>query len=283
MVIEKLFQSIVSIFSQTSNLSVEPTPEPTASEVKLACLDRQESMITGSQFISSNMKFAGKLREENVLKEIASGNIPDFLKCLKPVTIKSGDNTLIYYVTPDYLSIGSDEDYCRMPMAAPTGKKIADMFECTLPTKKMVDDIYKQADIKLEARPHGPPYDSSMESTERFDWSNKAIEKQLVGMDKSQLIAGHKKDIVIDKNLLNRKNNVGIYGWFLNGAPIQGPIANVSSHELNYCDYSQLIRLISVNVIYNGKTINFYDALKDPDISSLLSDQGPYDASRIYA
>ena len=42
---------------------------------------------------------------------------------------------------PDYLAVGSDDDFVRMPMTPQTAQQIADQFGCTLPTRKIVDAI----------------------------------------------------------------------------------------------------------------------------------------------
>lgn len=54
---------------------------------------------------------------------------------------------------PDYLAIGSNDDFVRIPMDPKTAQKIADQTGTSLPTTKMVDDIYKQADTRLTPQP----------------------------------------------------------------------------------------------------------------------------------
>ncbi len=46
---------------------------------------------------------------------------------------------------PDYLSIGSNDDWARIPLSPMAAQQIADSLNCFLPTRKMVDDIYKAA------------------------------------------------------------------------------------------------------------------------------------------
>ena len=112
---------------------------------------------------------------------------------------------------------------------------------------------------------------------------NQKIEKQLVGKSKLELVTGHKKDVIIDKALLTKKDRVAIYGWFYNdGKAIQGPVPNASSHEITYFDYSHGVRFIARDVIINGQLHDIYDVLADQAISYLISEQGPYDARTIY-
>ena len=57
---------------------------------------------------------------------------------------------------PDYLAVGSDDDFVRMPMTPQTAQQIADLFGCILPTRKMVDAIDAAADSPPRARSRSP-------------------------------------------------------------------------------------------------------------------------------
>ena len=92
-------------------------------------------------------------REAEIYKQISMGNIPEFMRTLTKITSEFKDtlgtnHICIYEVMPDYLAIGSNEDYCRIPMGPVTAQKIADLFGAVLPTSKLVDDIYKHSLIK---------------------------------------------------------------------------------------------------------------------------------------
>ena len=244
---------------------------------------KKDNSLTGSIFIRNNLNTNITVREKNILDNFLDGNIPDFLRKFVPIYIVEGENSIIYQVMPDVLSIGEDDDYIRMPMNPLTAKKIADLYNCTLPTKKMCNQIWDKATIKLEPEPKGPPYDNSMLATSIFANHNSLIEKQKGNKPLDKLITGHKKDIIIDKKLLSKKDRVGIYGWFhKNGNPIQGPNTNCSSHDTFYLDYSHSARLISQDILYNGILMNFFDVLNDKDMCNIISDQGPFDASKIY-
>lgn len=245
---------------------------------------RDPGAIIGSVFIQENMNLSGAPREANILHEFLAGNVPDFLRKFVPVTISDGTNSISYLVMPDVLALGSDDDYVRMPMAGMTAKQIADTYDCTLPTKKMCDQIWANAQIKLEPHPKGAPYDTSMLASSTYAWHNSIINSQLQGQDHTKFITGHKKDVIIDKNWLSNMDRVVIYGWFqTNGVPIQGPTPNWHSHELKYyADYSHGIRMIAQDVIVNGNPMRFFDVLNNPNLASLISDEGAYDASIIY-
>ncbi len=92
----------------------------------------------------------------------------------------SGNNHIcIYEVMPDYLAIGSNEDYCRIPMGPITAQKIADLFGAIMPTSKLVDDIYKNSLIKLEPVTYTPVGDENT-FVAKFTKHNQDIENQLI-------------------------------------------------------------------------------------------------------
>jgi hypothetical protein len=236
---------------------------------------RNISAVTGSKFIDLNININGDIREQNILKEFLEGNITDFMRNFIPVNITSGGNSITYLVMNDYLSIGSDNDYVRMPMNPLTAQKIADQYDCTLPTRKMVLDIWKNSSIQLEPLPWGPPYDSSMMNTDRIKIHNQKIQKQLIGKDITKLISGHKKDVVISNTIApnNPNKRVVIFGWIQkNGKPIQG--LNYWSHEVTYRDYAHGIRLIANDVMINNSPARIQDIFTDATLCNLVSDEG---------
>lgn len=236
---------------------------------------KESGAVTGSEFIKNNINLSGKIREDNILSEFLNGNMPDFLRKFSSVTITNGSNTLTYLVMSEYLCIGTDSDYVRMPMSPLTSQIIADKYDCSLPTRKMVNDIWSQSFNKLTPLPWGPPYDSSMMSTERYGIHNARIQAQLNNKDYKSLTSGHKKDVVITNKLSpnNPNKRVAIYGWIeIDGKPIQK--LNPISHEDTYADYSHGIRLIANDVMLNGSLARIQDVLKDASLCSLASDEG---------
>lgn len=236
---------------------------------------RDDNAVLGSEFIKNNMNIVGKSREDNILNEFLNGNIPDFLRTFNSITINHPGHILTYLVMADYLSIGTDADYVRIPMNPLTAQLIAEKYDCTLPTRKMVNDIWYNSMNKLAPLPWGPPYDQSMMSTERYGIHNARIQNQLQNKDFKLLTSGHKKDVVLTNKLApnNPKKRVAIYGWIqLDGTPIQN--LNPVSHEDTYADYSHGIRLIANDVMYNGSLMRIQDIFQDNELSFLVSDEG---------
>ncbi|UCF92491.1 MAG: hypothetical protein JSW39_30225 [Desulfobacterales bacterium] len=181
----------------------------------------------------------GRERQTRALDELLRGNVPDFLRKLKPVHLsyrspQGKTITALIWVTPDYLAIGSDEDFLRIPLSYPSAVAAAQAFDCVLPTRKMVDAIYKQATCHLEPDPLPPG--PKMRSSEYYLKHREMIRAQRkeAGCALGELVAGHKKDIVLTNRLNAKPGRIAIYGWHRkNGAPIQ-PLSTV--HGERYAD-----------------------------------------------
>lgn len=237
---------------------------------------RDPGAASGSKFIQDNMNLEGAQREQNILDEFMHGNVPDFIRDFTEIKYSDGRNNITYLVTTDYLSLGSNDDYVRMPMNPLTAQKLATKFDCTLPTRKMVKDIWIQSENRLTPLPWGPPYNHDMVRTHRIWTHSSRINEQLANRNKFALTSGHKKDVVLTNRLYpnNRGRRVAIYGWIQpNGVAIQD--LNPTSHEDTYADYSHGIRLIANDVIVNGNIMRIQEVFANPHLAPLVSDEGP--------
>ncbi|HUL29395.1 MAG TPA: hypothetical protein VLZ03_02985 [Thermodesulfobacteriota bacterium] len=240
--------------------------------------------MKGSEFAKMIFSMNGSMREQAILAQLMEGNLPDFLRRLIPVRLshrlKDGRRvTISIFVMPDYLAIGSDSDFLLMPMALQTATQIAFQFGFILPTKKMVDAIFRQSGIHLapEPLPAGP----EMTSTAYYVKHDERIKEQreTMGRSLSALVSGHKKDVVLSKRLAQAAGRIAIYGWHrLSGIPIQ-PLTTV--HPASYADYSHGIRLVSETVLVEGKPESIYSVLQDPELTNVLSDEGPIQVQRL--
>jgi hypothetical protein len=239
---------------------------------------RSSDDLTGSQFARYVSNMSSQDREEAILEEISKGNLPQFLRKLVPVELHdklaNGQNfTATIFVTPDYLAIGSDSDFLRIPMNLHTAVTIAERFGFILPTRKMVDAIYLQSSYHLMPQPL--PAGPQMRSTEYYSTHNEMIENQMhaIGAPLGALISGDKKDVVMSNRLARYVGRIAIYGWHRGpGQPIQ-PLSTV--HGANYADYSHGIRLISEWALVNGKPRSIGQLLQDSATAKVLSDEGP--------
>lgn len=237
---------------------------------------RKLDAITGSAFIEkiTNMNLAD--REAEIYNQLSQGNIPHSLR--QPVTISEtvkdalgNDCSVEIEVLPDFLAVGSDEDFVRIPMLPTTAQRIATLFGATLPTRKLSDMIHKNSEVKMTPKTMTP--DASMTTVPVFNEHNKLIEEQRIPIGKplTSLIAGHKKDIVITNRLSEVPEKLFIYGWhYTNGSPIQ-PLSG--AHDVNYVDYSHGVRMVNKDIMVNGSLLKVKDILQDASKYTLLSDE----------
>ena len=234
--------------------------------------------LTGSQFVRYVSRMTAAEREQAILEEVSKGNLPQFLRKLVPVELQcelANGKELIatIFVAPDYLAIGSDSDFLRVPMNLHTALAIAERLGFVLPTRKMVDAIYQQSRHRLLPQPL--PASDQMRSTEYYWTHNELIDDQVhaLGVRLGELVSGDKKDVVMSNRLAAHVGRIAIYGWHRGaGQPIQ-PLSTV--HGANYADYSHGIRLISRWALIDGKRRLTRDILQDPSTAAVLSDEGP--------
>ena len=234
---------------------------------------QSSSIITGNDFYHQAFTMHWKERDSFAIKEILSGNVPSFLKKFTGIHISVIDSLsgktikAVYYVAPDYLSIGNNDNWARIPMTPMAAQKIADSFHCFLPTRKMVDDIYKVAKIKLEPVPMYAFRDSTITM-----WHHHLIiEGQRKG--KKGLIAGIKKDVVISGKISRdlKPEREAIYGWHKSGGK---PIQPLYTGHINWwVDYSHGIRLVYRKIKVGNKWMDYTDVLKDTILQKLLCDE----------
>lgn len=159
-------------------------------------------------------------------------------------------NGEVWLVAPRYLA----------PMGIGEAKRVADRLGYQLPTVALVNEIYKQADLKLDPLPRGerskPPSDftkKTMDSPETHIDQLARIQKQIqqAGNPDFKLLAGTHKDVVFDKIPFGEhagEMHLGIYGWHQrNGKPIQDFMwghASGNTPETDWKDYSQGLRLV---------------------------------------
>ncbi|CAF3313548.1 unnamed protein product [Rotaria socialis] len=237
---------------------------------------------SGTDFGNSIMNVGPtQSREDLIFEQFKIGNIPDFMRNAISITTTAGNDTITYWVLPDVLCVGTNKDYLRTSMSPLTAKKIADLYSCVLPTRKMAFQIWQAATVKLNPSPNGPPYDATMLSTERMVFHNKKIQDALTNQIPGELVSGHKKDVVISAGLLSYPKNVAIVGWWYPSGQMIQPL-NYVSHDHHYKDYSHGIRLINRMVTINGQWHDIYDVLRSKTLSILISDEGSFDATQIY-
>ena len=216
-------------------------------------------------------------REAAVGAQLLAGNVPDFLRRLAPVRLTGhipGGRTvhLTFCTLPDYLAIGSDEDFMLVPMRLQTALVVAESYGFFLPTTKMVDAIYEQASLRLAPQPL--PAGVEMRSTDYYWRHNQRVAEQRsnFGLSLGVLTAGDKKDLVLSNRLWRNPRQLAIYGWH---RAVDRPIQPLSTiHGARYVDYSHGVRLVAPVAYVDGEARSLLDVLKDTQLAGMLSGEG---------
>ncbi len=247
---------------------------------------RISSASNGSQIINTLIPLSLTTREDTIFSKIINGNVPDFLRNLievsSTVNISGTNHTVNFYVIPDYMAIGCDSDYFFCPMTPLLAQRIADYIGYSLPTRKMVNDIWQDATVKMS--PQSIPPSAQMTTVPVFAKHDSMVWTQRQPLISThplgELVAGDKKDVVISNQIYGNPapGRVAIYGWhYQNGTPIQ-PL--YIGHEETYADYSHGIRLIQNEILVDGCMNTIQNILQSSTLNTLLSDEGSISVPR---
>ncbi len=256
---------------------VSATAAPPCARSSNSIPQRPTQAQSATDFIRTASRLNERERERVIRRELIAGNIPSFLHKLQPIALTGqlpdgGTVRLVLCVMADYLSLGADDDFLLVPMGLDTALAVGAKFGFTLPTRRIVDLIYRQSRVQMKPQPL-PPGDQ-MRSTEYYRLHNSLVMEQRAAYDAAPrvLMAGHKKDLVLSPRLWSQPGKVAIYGWH-RGAdlPIQ-PLSTV--HGAAYADYSHGVRLVSKVAFVNGTPRSIFDLLADPVLAHLISDEG---------
>ena len=239
----------------------------------------------GTQFTNIITSLSRDEREQWIYAQVITGNVPNWLRTLKPISVTAPGHTATYYATPDYFAIGSDTDYFLMPMTPLLAQRLGDRLGYSLPTRKMVNQIWTNAAVKLS--PSTIPADPDMITVPYFAQHNAAVRTQRNATTNTQplgaLVGGDKKDVIISARIYTNfaspsiTKTVVIYGWhYTSGSPIQN-IYN--GHEETYADYSHGIRFVQMNLTVDGSANTITNVLTSAALCSLLSDDSTSEGS----
>ncbi len=216
-------------------------------------------------------------RENLAVREILSGNIPVYNKGFAVIKSVQYDavgqrHRIKLLVKRDYLTVGEFKSLFIVPLSPYSAQMIADSLDCTLPTSKISDLIFKKARIKPEPF-NFIPRGNRNETPDIFYDHSRVIFAQIKssGRNPGKLTAGTKKDVVISQLLSDssRAGNVIIYGWHREDGSVIQPEYN--GHSGYYVDYSHGIRLIYNKMILDGQERDIRDILRDSVLYKVLS------------
>ena len=242
--------------------------------------------FTGTAFFEIAKSYQWQQRDSLALQWFRQGAVPSWWWRFKKITVRGKDangkkTKIVYWVSPDYFVLGTDQNWARVPLTPMASQQMMDEANAIFPTRKMVDQVYQHATVKLAPMPMFAYRDSSVTLYQHHF----IIEGQRE--QKKGLIAGIKKDVVTTSLLATgpKKNRVAIYGWHQpNGRPIQ-PL--YTGHVNWYVDYSHGIRWVYAYACVNGRKQPLTQVLGDPSLKKLLCDEDscgyfPYTVSGPY-
>ena len=104
--------------------------------------------LKGPQIAASLPKTPGPAREDAILQLIKNGQA---IARWRPISVDYGPYRATFYVTAEPLMLGDQwEDGFYPGVTAVTMQKVADYYNATLLTPKLVDEIWKQATIRVD-------------------------------------------------------------------------------------------------------------------------------------
>ncbi|MDH3271071.1 MAG: hypothetical protein OEN56_07045 [Gemmatimonadota bacterium] len=254
-----------------------PEPGPT-----LDLPTRPHDAPGGHELASALRSLDLEAREDAIHREVARGNVPGWLRRLVPVALRvevdGTEHRVTFWTTPDYLAVGSEDDYLLIPLTPQTAQRIADLAGASLPTPSMVDAIWRAARVRLDPTPIPPS--TLMTTVPVFEDHHRKVlrQRRRATRPPGTLVAGHKKDVVLTAELMTHPASVAIYGWhYLDGSHIQ-PL--YLGHTNRWVDYSHGIRLVDDSVTVDGEPMALSDVLRNTEWSRLFSDGGPIEPAR---
>lgn len=168
-------------------------------------------------------------REREFIRLINSGNVPSWT--FTTVQIRNGLS-----VTPDFIAVGTDEDYIWVPLTPAGAMLVLGQIGFRLPTRSEAEAIYAYA----LASGNNIPFQSFTPTSGQTRWGNLAmttsknkIMRVLNG--RRGLIDGHKKYVLGERN-----GKVLIYGGHYADGSLVQPYSDI--HDASYLDYSHGIR-----------------------------------------
>jgi hypothetical protein len=265
---------------------------------------RPDNALGGSEFMEKvlgvdleefkkNPRQLGSLskieRENAILEQIELGNIPDFLRRPKAVTIKGPDGGEVkVYVMPDYIAVGSNKDFVRVPMSPILAQALARKYDWNLPTKTIVEETYAQAGKRVVGPSYSHPEEfeansAYLDSAGFYLRSNQDIQDQLKDVAPGTLVAGGKKELVVSPSVSVRfvggkpSEAIDFYGLYdADGIPIQRTPGHGREAGYRHTEYALGVRFVSPVIVVTTKSgekkvMRMDEALKDPEIAKIFS------------
>lgn len=204
-----------------------------------------------------------KEREELILGAVARGALdpPEWTT----ITANYKGRRAQIQVTTDALTILG----VRFDVTAEGAQRIADQLRAVLPTPRILQLIWEQADVRLD--PCTLPADAKMASTARMIQHSECVDQRIAG--RAGMVANEGKHWVLTNRIAGKENLAANYGWFVKG---RRPVQTVGTrHDTAHTDYSQIVRLVKPIMKVDGRDVDIRHVGRSPELWGLVSDEGP--------
>jgi len=268
------------------------------------------SDVSGTEFIktiqSAKTPADWQAREDAMVSQLLAGNLPEWLQKWITITVSKNDATPVVKVRvlPDYLCVGNETDYRHVPLDPQSAQKVAESYGAMLPTAKICHAIWRRTPWKRAIRAIQLPElqekakkKFAQDSTAAFDAHSLAIQAEMKDkISPGELVAGHKKDVVLSVSGKFRPETISFHGFYLSDAHPAEPCHYASAQRPgckerpsiyahpegvgHFSDYSQGVRLVHPQMEIDGVTHLVADVLKDKKLSTLIA-EGPIDPPRV--
>lgn len=230
----------------------------------------------------------GASRDAYILNKVRAG---DYQVDWRPVTMSANGHTATFWVNGDALKV----DGVRVNVSATLQQQLADIIGARMPTARIFDAMYTQADIRILPMPR----QIVMTTAAMIDQNNKidaALARAVGSAEAAQgkLIGGISKTWLLDKNFEKSAQAVN-YGWHFPGSTFQTKAWEASEtgakdpssgqaqrliqgrgtvHNSQHQDYSQDAYFVLNKATLDGQTVALDDILTNPELAPLASHQG---------
>lgn len=219
-------------------------------------------------------------REAALLQRVMGGEIAPIE--WMAVTSQHGGHTATVWVSRDALRVNDGDESIRINVTARTAQRIADVLGALLPTPRICDLVWEQAEVRIAPSFQVPG--PEMAGTSRMLKHHQAVEEKVDG--RAGLIENVGKHWVITRRLEEVAEHAANYGWYDLAAPstrgahrMWQPVG--MAHNLEHVDYSQVLRLVCRECEVDGEPRDLTEILQDRVFSGLVSDEGPLPFWRI--
>jgi hypothetical protein len=238
----------------------------------------------------------GAGREEMLLGAVRDGYVLPI--SWHPIYVSHGPYQAKLYVSGDGLRIGDSAGGVRINASHGLAQQIADELGVALPTAKLSDEIWAQAQVKLSPVTQPWSQDGTMAKTYRMIQQSQAVDDAIAaaGGSGSELIADVGKDWINSARswVAGKEGKAVNYGW--HGPSFSSQAATPAgqrviqmigqAHSLGHVDYSQVVRLVDREVeiwggdLGGGTAMGIDQVVADPNLAGLVSHEGPLPAMR---